>query len=303
MSDVSRDAVEPAAAFGTLELMGEERQRAALPAVAQAEEDPGMRSFLVSAEADGETSSELELLAEQAQSGDAAAREGLIERLLPTIGALARSYRAEGLDHADLVQEGIVGLLRALQRYDSSRGTPFRAWAAWWIRQALQEARSDFIRPLRLPPAALRQVAQLKAEHERIYASEHRDASLDELASRVNIDRGQAEALLRADQRPRSIDEPLRGTEDELGSVGALLADPLSAEDYEDVLDTIAGVQLRSLLARLTEREREIVDARFGFGRPTERLVEIGDRLGISAERVRQLEARALAKLRQAGAA
>jgi RNA polymerase sigma factor (sigma-70 family) len=242
----------------------------------------------------------VERLARRAKAGDAQAREQLIERLLPFVDALARSYRTAGLDHRDLVQEGIVGLLRALRRYDPDRGTPFRAWATWWIRQALQEARSDFVRPLRLPRAALRQLAHLKAEHERIYAREQRDASLAELASRTGIDLAQAEALLRVDPRPRSLDETVPGSEGEVGTLGTLLEDPVAADDYEEVLDTVAGTQLRALLSRLTEREREIVDARFGFGRPQERLVEIGERLGISAERVRQLEQRALAKLRHA---
>ena len=242
----------------------------------------------------------VERLARRAKAGDAQAREQLIERLQPFVDALARSYRTAGLDHRDLVPEGIVGLLRALRRYDPDRGTPFRAWATWWIRQALQEARSDFVRPLRLPRAALRQLAHLKAEHERIYAREQRDASLAELASRTGIDLAQAEALLRVDPRPRSLDETVPGSEGEVGTLGTLLEDPVAADDYEEVLDTVAGTQLRALLSRLTEREREIVDARFGFGRPQERLVEIGERLGISAERVRQLELRALAKLRHA---
>lgn len=277
------------------------RQRDALRSAAEPKDDPRVDALLAEAERGGDgTPSELDLLALRAQAGDAGAREQLIGRLLPLVSSLARSYRTEGLDDADLVQEGVLGLLRALQRYEPDRGTPFSAWAAWWVRQALQEARSDFMRPLRLPRPALRQLVQLKAEHERIYASERRDANIAELASRVNIERGQAEALLRADRRPRSVDEPMEGAEGEVGSLGALLADPLSADDYEEVLETIAGEQLRALLARLTEREREIVDARFGFGRPSERLVDIGQRLGISAERVRQLEERALAKLRRA---
>ena len=91
----------------------------------------------------------------------------------------------------------------------------------------------------------------------------------------------------------------MAGTEDELGSLGDLLDDPLSAAAYEEVLDGIAGEQVRALLGRLTERERDIVDARFGFDGPPEKLSEIGERLGVSAERVRQLEERALAKLRR----
>jgi RNA polymerase sigma factor (sigma-70 family) len=245
---------------------------------------------------DGEASG----LIRRAQAGDAAAREQLIERLLPLVSSLARRFRAEGLDQTDLIQEGIVGLLRALERYDPERGVPFAAYASWWIRQSLQDARSDFIRPFRLPPKALRQLSQLKSEHQRIYQSEHRSAGIAELAQRTNVELEQARALSAADARVRSLDEPMGSDEGELGALGDLLEDPLAADAYEHVIETIAGEQLHALLSRLTDREREIVRARFGFGVEPERLVDIGERLGVSAERVRQIEERALAKLRQA---
>jgi RNA polymerase sigma factor (sigma-70 family) len=164
----------------------------------------------------------------------------------------------------------------------------------------LQEARSDFMRPMRLPPKALRQLSQLKSEHQRIYQGERRSAKIGELADRTNIELAQAEALLNADARPRSLDEPIDNAERELGTMGDLLEDPLSAAAYEDVVDAVAGEQLRALLSRLTEREREVVQARFGFDVPAEKLTEVGERLGVSAERVRQIEERALAKLRNA---
>jgi len=243
---------------------------------------------------------EADALARRAQAGDAAAREELIRRLLPLVHATARRYRTEGLEQADLLQEGIVGLLRALQRFDPERGVPFAAFATWWIRQSLQEARSDFMRTMRLPPKALRQLSQLKSEHQRIYQGERRSAKIAELAGRTNIELGQAEALLTADARSRSLDEPIENTEGELGTLGDLLEDPLSAAAYEDVVDAVAGEQLRALLSRLTEREREVVQARFGFDVEPEKLSEVGERLGVSAERVRQIEERALAKLRHA---
>jgi RNA polymerase sigma factor (sigma-70 family) len=240
-------------------------------------------------------------LAAAALAGDAAARESLIDRFLPLIASIARSYRVEGLEPADLVQEGVLGLLRALQRYDPDRG-PFGAYAVSWIRQGLQELRSDFMRPLRLPPRAVRQLAQLKSEHSRFYAAERREPTLDELAERTGIERVQVDALLRADADTRLLSTPVTGVEGEVGILGDLIHDPLSAEVYENVLDSIAGTQIKELLGRLSEREREIVEARFGFGdRQAERLSEIGERLGISAERVRQLEERALAKLRRGG--
>lgn len=243
---------------------------------------------------------EADALARRAQAGDEAAREELIRRLLPLIHATARRYRTEGLEQADLMQEGIVGLLRALQRFDPERGVPFAGFATWWIRQSLQEARSDFMRPLRLPPKALRQLSQLKSEHQRIYEGERRSANVGELAERTNMELGQAEALLVADARERSLDEPIGSMNAELGTLGDLLEDPLSAAAYEDVVDAVAGEQLRALLSRLTDREREVVRARFGFDAPAEKLSEVGERLGLSAERVRQIEERALAKLRSA---
>lgn len=238
-------------------------------------------------------------LAQRALAGEPGALEELIERLLPLVSALARRFPTEGLDQTDLVQEGILGLLRALRRYDPEKGVPFAAFATWWIRQALQDARSDFIRPFRLPPKALRQLSRLKSEQQRIYQTEGRSAGILELAERTRIDLDQAQALAAADARVRSLDETVEG-DGEVGSLGELLEDPLSAEAYEAVIDAVAGEQLKALLSRLTEREREVVRARFGFDGPAEKLVEIGERLGISAERVRQIEERALAKLRRA---
>jgi RNA polymerase sigma factor (sigma-70 family) len=242
---------------------------------------------------------ELDALARRAQSGEPQAREELVERMLPLVNSIARGYRTTRLEHADLIQEGCVGVLRALRRFDPDRGVPFAAYAAPWVRQALQELRSDFLRPLRLPPKALRQLAQLKSEHYRIYAGEHRDASVAELAASTAIGRDQVEALLRADAGTRSIDEPVPGLEGEIGTLSDLLEDPLSAEQYEAALDGIAGQQLRALLGHLTGRERDVIDSRFGFQHPSEKLTAIGSRLGISAERVRQIEERALTKLRQ----
>jgi RNA polymerase sigma factor (sigma-70 family) len=249
--------------------------------------------------ADGEATA----LVLRAQAGDIVAREQLIDRLLPLVSSLARRFRTEGLDQTDLVQEGIVGLLRALERYDAARGVPFAAYATWWIRQSLQDARSDFIRPFRLPPKALRQLSQLKSEHQRIYQTEQRSAGINELAERTSVDLDQARALAAADARVRSLDEPIAAGEGEVGSLGDLLEDPLSADAYEQVVEALAGKQLRALLSRLTDRERAVVRARFGFDTEPQRLVDIGEELGVSAERVRQIEERALAKLRQTGPA
>jgi RNA polymerase sigma factor (sigma-70 family) len=320
VSDVSADELARAAAAVTVELTQPGLSTGRVRAGAAVWHDPGVavkrelagRIAARGGDSDAEelwneaelsqavSGREADELARRAQAGDDAAREELIRRLLPLVHSTARRYRTEGLEQADLLQEGITGLLRALQRFDPARGVPFAAFATWWIRQSLQEARSDFMRPMRLPPKALRQLSRLKSEHQRIYQGERRSAKIGELADRTNIELEQAEALLTADARPRSLDEPIENMEGEIGTMGDLLEDPLSAAAYEDVVDAVAGEQLRALLARLTEREREVVQARFGFDVPAEKLTEVGERLGVSAERVRQIEERALAKLRSA---
>jgi RNA polymerase sigma factor (sigma-70 family) len=242
-------------------------------------------------------------LVRAAKAGDQRAREQLIERYLPLVVSLARSFRVEGLEFADLVQEGVVGLLRALERFDPDRGVPFPAYATWWVRYSLQELRSDFMRPIRLPRQALRELSQLKSRYEREYAAEGRQPNLYELAERIGIDRDRAEELLRANALMRSLSELAAVDEgslggSELGTLGDLLEDPVSAEVHEDVLDRVEGARLRALLSRLTAQEREILTARFGLdGRAPERLVDIAERLGVSVDRVRRLQRRALAKL------
>jgi RNA polymerase sigma factor (sigma-70 family) len=276
--------------------------RKALADAAHPPSDDDLSTLLRELEAAPEEAADdrsLDELALRAQAGDMQAREELIERLLPLVNSIARGYRTAGLERGDFVQEGCVGILRALQRFDPDRGVPFSIYAALWIRQALQELRSDFVRPLRLPPKSLRQLAQLKSAHYRIHADEHRDASLAELSASTGIDLDQVEALVRADASTRSIDEPVASLEGEIGTLGDLLQDPLSNDQYEEALDNIAGEQLRALLVHLTDRERDIIDSRFGFERPAEKLTAIGSRLGISAERVRQIEERALSKMRQ----
>lgn len=238
-------------------------------------------------------------LVSRAKAGDARAREELINRLLPLVIRLARPYKTPGIEWEDFIQEGVVGVLRALAGFDPEVGVPFTAYAAWWVRYSLQDLRSQFIRPLRLPPKALRRLAALKEAHENIYRLEHRDAGVDELSRAVGLSPADVEALLRADRRCRSLEEPLEEGA-EVGTLGELLADPLSEEAYEEVLSSIQANELRVLLTHLSGREQEVLAARYGLdGREEETLREVGDRLGVSAERVRQIENRALAKLRQ----
>lgn len=243
---------------------------------------------------------ERELVA-AAQAGDAAARERLIEAFLPMIGAVAGLYRrAPGVERNELIQEGVVGLLRALARYDPERGVPFWSYASWWVRQAMQQLIAELTRPLVLSDRALRQLSQLKRAHGDYLAKHGREPSGNDLAASTGLSHAQVGEMLALERLPQSMDEPVAGLEGEVGAFGELLADPLAEGAYEQLLDHSEIEQIRALLASLNERERMILRARYGLDGPEQSLRQIGERIGLSGERVRQIEQRALGKLRAA---
>jgi RNA polymerase sigma factor (sigma-70 family) len=233
-----------------------------------------------------------------AQRGDAQARAQLVEAFMPLIASVARVYRdAPGVERVELLQEGVVGLLRALERYEASRGTPFWAYAGWWVRQAMQQLVSELSRPAVLSDRALRQLARLKDAHRQTMAQTGREPSREELAKSLGLPLALVARLRAVARYPRAPDEPVIAEDGVVGMFGELLADPLAEGEYERVLNAIEGRELLALLAGLSDRERKILRARYGLDGQEESLRQIAGRLGISAERVRQLEQRALGKL------
>lgn len=241
---------------------------------------------------------ERELVA-AAQAGDRAARAELVEAFLPLVSSVARLYRGTSVERIELVQEGVVGLLRALERYDPQRGAAFWTYASWWVRQAMQQLVAELTRPVVLSDRALRQLARVKDAHREHLREHGREPSPAQLAEDTGLSREQVADLIAADRAPRGLQEPVQAGEDGVGTFGELLADPLAEDEYEAVADRVAAQELRSLLSGLSERERTILRARYGAGEG-QSLRDIAARLGMSAERVRQLEARALGKLRLA---
>jgi RNA polymerase sigma factor (sigma-70 family) len=241
-------------------------------------------------------------LIQDAQAGDRRAREELVEACLPLIAGVARVYRgSEMITRLELMQEGVVGLLRALERFDLDLGVPFWGYAVWWVRQAMQQLIAELTRPMVLSDRALRQLSQLKRVHGEYVAEHRREPTGNELADRTGLTHAQVGEMLALERVPYSVEEPVRGAEGEVGVFGELLEDPLAADAYQELLDHSEIEQVRALLASLNDRERMILRARYGLDEPEQSLRDVGERLGLSAERIRQIEQRALAKLRAAG--
>ena len=240
-------------------------------------------------------------LVRAAQAGDQQAREQLVEACLPSIAGVARVYRGtRTISRVELMQEGVVGLLRALERYDPGLGVPFWGYAAWWVRQAMQQLVAELTRPMVLSDRALRHLSQLRRAHGE-YLTEHgHEPSVDELADRSGLAAGQVAELLALERVPQSLEEPAGDEAGRLGAFGDLLVDPLAAEAYERLLDFSEIEQVRALLGSLNDRERMILRARYGLDGPERSLRDVGEQIGLSGERVRQIEQRALGKLRTA---
>ena len=246
--------------------------------------------------------SELDLVV--AAQRDPAARAALLETFRPLIANVARTYaRSTSVHRAELMQEGAVGLLRALKRYDPTLGTPFWAYASWWVRQAMQQLVTELMRPVVLSDRAVRQLARIKSARSRLSQANGKEPSLGDLADCTGLTRDHIDHLVSAERQPRALEEPIDGDHGDIGCLGDLLADPCAEDAYEDVTWRSHLEELPRLLDVLTERERAVVAGHYGLGTPALTLRELADRLGVSAERVRQIEQGALERLRdEAGA-
>jgi RNA polymerase primary sigma factor len=232
-------------------------------------------------------------------------KDELVASFMPLVGRVARMYRSSpAVDHSELVQAGVVGLLRALERFDAELGTPFWAYASWWVRQSMQQLVAELTWPVVLSDRALRQLARVRAaerEHLRLH---HREPSLNTLSDACGIKRGHVVKLLTAQRKARGLDEPLTKDGSGTSTLGDYVVDPMAQDAYDEIPVRSEVEQLPRLLGKLDEREATIVRGRFGLDGGDElTLRELGQRLGVSAECVRQIEQGALAKMRGALAA
>jgi RNA polymerase primary sigma factor len=249
--------------------------------------DISQRALLTAAE-------EVEL-AKRIEKGDTAAKNRMIESNLRLVVANAKRYRGLGLPFLDLIQEGIIGLIRAVEKFDHRRGFKFSTYATWWIRQAMQRALQQQSRTIRIPVHVGQELARVRSAERRLSGELGRDPLPEEVAADVGLAVEQLEELRAAERIPVSLEARV-GSDGET-ELGALLPQD-GPSPFDELEVELAEVSIRKALERLDERGRKVIELRFGIGgnEPLP-LREVAKRMGLSAEGVRKLERRALRTL------
>lgn len=245
------------------------------------------------------TSEEELQLAERIKLGDKKAREHMIRANLRLVVKIAQDYSTYGLPLSDLISEGNIGLMKAVERFDPEKGGKLSTYAAWWIKQSIKRALANQSKTIRLPVHMVDKIARMRRITAILTEELGREPSDDELSEELGLPRHKFAMLKQAAQRPASLDAPVH--EGETSDYGEIIGDdsavsPLAALESKNMHD-----QLDNLLEGLDEREHRIIDARFGLnGKKPMTLEEVGLEFGVTRERIRQLQNVAINKMRKA---
>jgi RNA polymerase primary sigma factor len=235
-------------------------------------------------------------LAKRVAAGDASARERMIQSNLRFVVAVAKPYAGRGLELLDLIQEGTLGLMRAVDRYDWQRDTKFSTYAAWWIRHAILQALATQARPIRLPESMLDRIAAVRRADNALTTRLGRKPTEDEIASELELTRAQVVQALAAAQPVSSLDETTG--EDGNVAVAELIPDPVVVDPLQPLVEEHSKSALAETLDSIPERGRRVIELRFGLVDGIARTVDaVAQELGVTRERVRQIELRALRTL------
>ena len=240
------------------------------------------------------TAAEEVALAKRVERGDRAAKERMINCNLRLVVHVAKRYRGHGVPFGDLIQDGVIGLNRAVEKFDYRKGFKFSTYATWWIRQAVQRSVAGQARTIRVPTHVHERRQTLNRHARKLETELGRAATPEELAKASGLKLQHVEEALSVPEARASLNSPV-GDDD--GELGDLFADE-NADDPEAVAeDALRSLAVRQALAQLPERERRILELRFGIDGEPKSLEAIGAELGLTRERIRQLETQALARL------